>query len=123
MNINRLYLAQIFICTEIEDDYDNYVIMFNQKFYGQKKYGKFCKKTIVYHDKNDQYIDIQSGEKYKKNFEYDLKVGEMCINVEEGIIPINQLPQINFKRKNMSKRKILKKLSNTSLYNKKEEDK
>lgn len=112
MNTNRLYLATIYVVgTKIlEDGEYNY-------------YGKFCKNAVVYHNKNNEYIDIESKEKYIKGLINTYEIGDMYIHYGHDLIPIYQLPEINFERKNMSKRKILKKLSNTSLYNKKEEDK
>ena len=123
MNTNRLYFASIYVCTEIKDDYDNCIMMFNKKFYGTKTYGNFCKKAIVYHNNSNEYIDIKSGEKYKTSLDNNLKIGDMCINFEDRLIPLNEIPEIKFERKNMSKRKILKKISSASLLSKKEEDK
>ena len=123
MNVNRLYLAEIYVYSSYEYDYERYTLFYNIKFYNKKAHSEFCKDAVVYRNRNNEYIDIKTGEKYKTALDYDSKIGDMFISFKNGLIPINELEEINFERKNMSKRKILKKLSNTSLYNKKEEDK
>ena len=112
MNVNRLYLAYIYVYNKKECVGD-YVY----------RHSNFVKKTVVYHDYINNYIDIKSGEKYSKDINNCREFGDMFIGFCVGLEPLNELEEINFERKNMSKRKILKKLSNTSLYNKKEEDK
>ena len=112
MNVNRLYLAYIYVYNKKECVGD-YVY----------RHSNFVKKTVVYHDYINNYIDIKSGEKYSKDINNCREFGDMFIGFCVGLEPLNELEEINFERKKMSKRKILKKLSNTSLYNKKEEDK
>ena len=112
MNINRLYLAYIYVYSQEENVVG-----------GAYRTSNFVKKTVVYHDYINNYIDIKSGEKYSKDINNCREFGDMFIGFCVGLEPLNELEEINFERKNMSKRKILKKLSNTSLYNKKEEDK
>lgn len=112
MNTNRLYLATINIVVKVEYKSEERITHAN-----------FFKNSFVYHNEYNDYIDIKSGEKYKKGIEDTYDAGDMYIDFKKGLIPVNEIPELNFERKNMSKRKILKKLSNTSLYNKKEEDK
>ena len=123
MNVNRLYLATINVCSNIEYDDEHYTNICNIMFYDKETDGVYCKNAVVYHNRNNEYIDIKTGEKYKTTLDYDSEVGDMYIDFDERLIPVTEIPWLNFERKNMSKRKILKKLSNTSLYNKKEEDK
>ena len=68
-------------------------------------------------------VDIKSGEKYLKDVNDCKKYGDMFIGFSVGLEPLNELEEIKFERKNMSKRKILKKISSASLLSKKEEDK
>ena len=112
MNTNRLYLAYIYVTINVDWKGNNIL-----------RNGKFIKMAVVYHNEYDEYIDVKSGEKYKKGIKHVYDEGDMFINFEKGLIPLNEISELNINRKNMSKRKILKKLLNTSLYNKKEEDK
>ena len=112
INTNRLYLTTINIVVKVEHKGDF-----------KNTYADFLKNSFVYHNEYNDYIDITSGEKYNKGIEDTWNAGDMYIDFKKGLIPISEISELNFERKNMSKRKILKKLSNTSLYNKKEEDK
>lgn len=112
MNTNRLYLATINIVVKVEckGDFKN-------------TYADFLKNSFVYHNEYNDYIDIKSGEKYKKGIEDTWNAGDMYIDFKKRLIPVNEIPELNFKRENMSKRRILKKISSASLLSKKEEDK
>ena len=112
MNVNRLYLAYIYVYNKKECVGD-YVY----------RHSNFVKKIVVYHNYINSYIDIKSGEKYLKDVNDCKKYGDMFIGFSVGLEPLNELEEINFERKNMSKRRILKKISSASLLSKKEEDK
>lgn len=112
MNVNRLYVAQIYVnCHyQILDD-----LTIDRK-------GIFVKNAVVYHDGFNKYIDLVSGEKYKLGI-YDTSLGNMYISLNNGLIPISKVYDVNFDRCNMSKKKIVKKLAKSKLLNKKEDDK
>ena len=113
MNINRLYFATINIVVKVEHKGDF-----------KNTYADFLKNSFVYHNEYNDYIDIKSGEKYKKGIEDTYDAGDMYIDFKKDLIPVTEMTEINFKRKNMSKRRILKKISSANLLNnKKEEDK
>ena len=110
MNVHRLYIASIYICYISKlDGYDFF------------KEGKFLKNAIVYHD-DEKYIDLLSGEKYKIGLDNSY-VGQMYVNLKRGLIPIFDYYDLEFKKDNMSKRRILKIISKAELLNKKEDDK
>ena len=111
MNVNRVYVAQIFVNSkcEVEDDLTI------------SREGTYVKSVIVYRKRNGKYVDFVSGEVYKTNMD-DISVGDMYINFECGLIPINQIFNVNFDKENVSKKRILKTLSNSMLLNNKKED-
>jgi len=112
MNVNRVYVVVIFVNThyKIEDD-----LTISRK-------GSYVKITSVYVNNYDEYIDLESGEKYKIGLSSTF-LGEMYINFRYGLVPIREIPDIKFDKSNMSKKRILKTLSNSKLLNKKEDDK
>lgn len=121
MNVNRLYRVQIYICSDIVfKTLDGIVIPGPEGVYEKYVRGIPVKETIVYHTKSDRYIDFETKEKYKLGINGVLKMGDMYINLECGLKPILN---INFEKNNMSRKRILKTLSNSKLLNKKEDDK
>lgn len=110
MNVSRLYVASIYVCHSCKFDGLYYF-----------KDGKFLKSAVVYHD-GHRYIDLLSGEKYRLGIN-NSDVGDMYINLKRELIPIHDYYDLDFKKDNMSKRRILKKLSKAKLLNKKEDDK
>lgn len=112
MNINRVYAVVIFVNNQyqIEDD----LTIFRK--------GKYVKITAVYVNDYNEYIDLESGEKYEIGLSSTF-LGDMYINLKYGMIPIVEIPDVKFEKNNMSKKRILKKLSNSKLLNKKEDDK
>jgi len=108
MNVNRLYEVQINIVFD--------------EIPGEFREGRFLKNTIVYHDDNGQYIDLISGEIYKLGIG-DADLGDMYIYLKKGLIPITNVCDVSFKKMDMPKKKILRKLANAKLLNKKEDDK
>lgn len=112
MNVNRLYVAQIYVNYECKLESD---LLFYRR-------GKYLKNALVYHDDYHDYIDMISGEKYKLGIE-GTDLGDMYINLQNGLRPVNEVFDVQFKRTNMGKRRILKNLCNSKLLNKKEDDK
>ena len=110
MNVNRLYVAQIYIITKKEED-EGFV-------YTE---GEFVKQAIVYHYRNNKYIDLISDEIYKIQAQ-NAKVGEMIINLQLGLIPVNENVDVKFDRTNMCKKRILKNLSNSKLLNEEDDE-
>ena len=96
MNVNRLYIVKIYVnfIDQIENDLTWY------------KEGRYIKQALVYHDDERDYIDLISGEHYKL-----------------GLVPINEVLDISFKKQDMTKKKILKSINKAMLLRKKEEDK
>lgn len=95
MNINSVYECSIYqiVNYDIEKGYINY------KF-------KFVKKAIVYKNKNNSFTDLGTKEKYKFGYGACF-IGDFFICAEDGMIPLAQV--IEHKRKNMTRKKILKK--------------
>ena len=122
MNINRLYVAQIYVCTssEVVDTCINNAFY----FYIETEYkGKFCKNTIVYRSGSGCYIDLFSKERYKVGLEHVSKVGQMYINFHEGLKPLSDCYDVNFDKNNISRKGIVRTLSRNKLLNVKEDDK
>ena len=107
VNVNRVYIAKIFI---------------NIKRTLYEKEGKYLKKTIVYHNDFNRYVDLISGEEYKLGLEYTYP-GDMYIYLKDGLIPVANVLDVSFKKKNMPKKKILKNINKVILLNEKEDDK
>ena len=119
MNVNRLYIAQIYVCSNVEiGNTDFFLGIVEREFTGI-----FCKNTIVYHTKNNNYVDLFSNEKYILGFEKVSKIGQMYINLKYGFKPLNQFFDVDFKKENMSRKRIIRTLSKSKLLDKKEDDK
>lgn len=112
VNVNRLYVAQIYV---------NYYYKVLDDLTIDRK-GMFVKNAVVYYDKFNRYIDLVSGEKYKLGI-YDTYLGNMYIRLNDGLIPISRIYDITFENENMSRKRIVRTLSNSKLLNKKEDDK
>jgi len=84
--------------------------------------GDFVKNAIVY-KKNNTYIDLVSKEVYKLGFDEVSKIGQMYINLNKGLKPLDQCLDVNFEKENMSRKRIIRTLSKSKLLNKKEDDK
>ena len=63
-----------------------------------------------------------SDEEYKLKLQ-DTYLGEMYIYLKNGMIPITEAFDITFKKMDMPKRRILKKINGAKLLSKKEDDK
>ena len=105
MNINNVYIAKIYVKKNENEkaDYGKGVIL----TYGE---GVFIKDALVYEDiesYNPRYIDLETGKEYVRFDVCDAHMGELYINLQAGLIPYTDLIENN--KKNMSKRKILKK--------------
>ena len=70
MNTNRLYLAYIYVYNKKECVGD-YVY----------RHSNFVKKTVVYHDYRNNYIDIKSAEKYLNDVKDTRKFGDMLLDL------------------------------------------
>lgn len=102
MNVNRVYIADIFIYHGRK--YDN----------GKVTFSSFVKQAVVYHIANEEYVDLFTKEKYKFNND-DIKYGDLYINFKNGLKPIQSELEEKFDKLNVSKRKIKKKLLNTAI--------
>lgn len=106
MKIDNVYLANLGKVVYDEINYSKNTLKVKECAYDR---------TIVYFLDN-KYIDLRSGKKYKRNDIDKLKIGDIFVDVQKGIIPIrtilDELNEINYCNKNiksnMSKRKILK---------------
>lgn len=116
MNVNRLYVAQINIV------FEEIPGSIRGRFRETEIKGRFLKYAIVYHDDNGRYIDLISGENYKLGIG-DTDLGDMYIYLKKGLMPITEVYDVDFKRNDMSKKRILKTLYSSKLLNKKEDDK
>jgi len=102
MNINGIYLVQIFVKLSEKKVRENLV----------ESNGKFVKYALVYKDKKEStylfpvYVDLKTGERYKSFNLTMAGVGEIYISLKEGFIPLIDL--IETEKENLSKRKILK---------------
>ena len=105
-------MAAIFVNTDYQLE-DNLTI---------SRKGLYVKISAVYTDKYGRYIDLESGEIYKLGIKNTF-LGDMYINIKYGLVPVREIPDVEFKKVNMSKKRIIKKLSNSTLLNKKEDDK
>jgi hypothetical protein len=123
MNVNRLYVAIIYVCTKKEIDPKSFCLEYGLPHYVNEWKGRFCKPAIVYHVKDNCYIDIETKEKYKLGLEDECNVGDMYINLKSGLKPLYTVFDVEFKKNNMSKKRIIRTLSRSKLLNKKEEDK
>ena len=125
MNVNRLYVAQIYVCTKAELDLESFGSKYGLPYCIKKWEGKFCKPAIVYHSEDNHYIDLGTGEKYKLGFDdiNDVGVGEMYINLKSGLRPLYEVFDVKFKYNNMRKKRIIKTLCKSKLLNEKEDDK
>lgn len=111
MNVNRVYIADIFIYHDRK--YDN----------GKVTFASFVKTAVVYHADNGEYIDLYTKEKYKFS-NNDIKYGDLYIHFKNGLIPIQTSLDEKLNKLNVSKRKIKKKLLKTAIsLSKKEKDK
>ena len=111
MNVNRLYTANIFIYHGRKNDN------------GKITYGSFVKSAVVYHTNNGEYMDLFTKENYKLG-NSDVHLGELYIYLKDGLIPICGSLHVDFKKLNMPRRKIKKKLLSTAdLLKEKEDDK
>ena len=88
MRVDEVYLVNVFLKTNC-------------------KKSEFKKVALVYKDlKSSKYIDLETKEKYEIDYS-NTKEGNFCIISEDYLVKITNI--INFKRKNVSKRKILQK--------------
>lgn len=115
MDVCKLYVASVYVCKK-KFDIETYPFIMNSS-------GIFCKSTIVYHIDKNIYIDLITKEKYKLGINGVSNVGEMYINLENGLIPLHDIFDVEFKSKNMSRRRIVKTLCKSELLNNKEDDK
>ena len=102
MNVNRVYIADIYIYHGRK--YDNRKVTF----------GSFVKPAVVYHTDDGEYVDLYTKEKYKFS-NVDIKYGDLYIYFKNGLIPIQTRLDEKFNKLNVSKRKIKKKLLNTAV--------
>ena len=93
MNINNVYLCEIARCMGRNND-GTYKCM-------------SLKYALVYHTKDDKWIDIESKEKYSYGlYAFKSYYESMFINESGIMVPITEL--VETKRNHMTKRKIYK---------------
>ena len=105
MNINNVYVAKIYVKTA--KNIDNDLEWIHE--------GQFVKDGIVYEKIGSMYpvyIDLESGKIYTNFRVSSADVGELYVNIKDGLIPYSSLIETN--KKNMPKRKILKNYKNTN---------
>lgn len=112
MNINRLFIASIYVNYKYNEvnavEYD--------------MFGKFVNYRIVYHNYLNQWVDLYSRRIYKTSLD-DTRIGERYISLKEGLIPLTEHSNIDIKGNRISRKKLIRKLSNVNLLNKREDDK
>ncbi len=103
MNINNVYECSIFQVIDRNYTYDSSL----PGYFCYVEYkSKFVKKVLVYKDEYNNFIDLETKERYRIGCDY-CSIGDFFINVKKGMIPVCSV--IDYKRKNMTKRRILKK--------------
>jgi len=84
--------------------------------------GIFVKNAIVY-NKNNSYIDLMSWETYKLGLDNVFEIEQLYIKLTNGLKPLNQFFDVDFKKENISRKRIIRTLSKSKLLNEKEDDK
>lgn len=119
MNLESIYMCHIYV--KIREINHGITEENGKRFVNIESVGEAVKHTLVFKKQNtvlNAYIDLETGEEYTKFDVVDARVGEMFINISEGMIPASKI--IEHKRNNMSKRKILKKYNEIKNGGKKE---
>lgn len=99
MNINNVYIASIWMLVDSR-------LIGNFMTGSFKMRVQYVKKTAVY-NKNGDWYDLATKKKYNDNV-YGLEpIGTEFIDFTRGLIPLNN--KVEYKRENMTRRKILKK--------------
>ena len=107
MDINGVYLVKVYVKTD-EKFIPN--ISGHPFDYRIESAGTYLKDALGYNDSSEyvpRFIDLKTKEVYGEFSLSNVKIGQLYINLKEGITPVKNI--INFKKENMSKRKILKK--------------
>ena len=78
--------------------------------------GVFVKYALVYEKYSYNisdcgYVDLETGRCYKSFYLNDARVGEQYISLRDGLIPYTSLIETN--KKNMTKRRILKRFNDS----------
>ncbi len=110
MNVNRIYVAKIYVTTAMKVEGDQCHME-----------GTFLKNALVYHDGYGNYIDLVSEENYDYGIMHTFP-GEMYIYVKGGLRPICDVLDVSFKKEDMPKKKILRNINKAILLKKKKED-
>ena len=100
MNINDLYFANISMITKKEYRRNGETAYYHETI----------RQTIVKPTKNNRYIDLLTGKKYKvfgALTSYENEIG--CLFINGPFIPFSDI--ISVEKQNMSKRRILKKFN------------
>ena len=110
MNINKVYIANIYVLIESRLIGNLYDGRFNMKI-------MYLKTALVY-NKNGNWYDLNTREKYYEEVYGLEKIGTKFINFKDKIIPLTNI--IDYKNEHMSRRKILKKYKEVENGGKKE---
>lgn len=99
MNINNVYIASIWMLVDSRLIGDFITGSFKMSI-------RYVKTTAVY-QKDGNWYDLKTKKKYYDNV-YGLEpIGTQFIDFKRGLIPLND--KVEYKRENMTRRKILKK--------------
>lgn len=94
-NVNSIYLCDI---------YQVFDVILNKKEDTTTFMGSFVKKALVYRDDFGYFVDLNTGEKY---YSKGKCIGDFYVSLKHNLIPVSSF--IDYKKENMSKKKILKK--------------
>ena len=93
-NVNSIYLCNI---------YQVFDVILNRKEDTTTFIGSFVKKALVYRTAG-YFVDLNTGEKY---YSKGKRIGDFYVSLKHNLIPVSSF--IDYKKENMSKKKILKK--------------
>ena len=103
MNVNNVYIASIWMLVDSR-------LIGNFMTGSFKMNIRYVKTTVVY-QKDGNWYDLKTKKEYDTNV-YGLElIGTQFINFKCGLIPLSNI--IEYKRENMTRRKILKKYNET----------
>ena len=104
MNVNRVYLANIYIVT------NQRVVGNSRNFFDNQilSHIEYYKRALVYRDDYGHYIDLETKDSYYTSHRIGIcDVGSLVVKLEDGLVPFNNIVQFN--KNNVFKGRILKK--------------
>lgn len=100
-NINNVYIASVWMLVDTKVTNSRSFFDFDTILTS-----RYVKKTLIYY-KNQQYYDLITGNKMKTSVTFLDIDGTQFVNLKDNLIPLTDV--VDYKRQNMSKRKIIKK--------------